>query len=78
MLEIGLAVSRAEHDLVATRDADGEAVMHEGGIPGFNAILVYFPHEKLSIAVSSNSPAASAGQLAAEIALEAFRINAPG
>lgn len=46
--------------------------MHEGGIPGFNAILVYFPKEKLSIAVISNSPAASAGQVAAEIAREAF------
>ncbi len=49
--------------------------MHEGGIPGFNSILIYFTNEKLSIAVLSNSPAASAGQLAAEIALEAFEIE---
>ncbi len=46
--------------------------MHEGGIPGFNSILVYFTNEKLSIAVLSNSPAASAGQIAADIAREAF------
>jgi hypothetical protein len=35
-------------------------------------------NEKLSIAVISNSPAASAGQLAAEIAREAFGIKGPG
>jgi D-alanyl-D-alanine carboxypeptidase len=51
-------------------------LMHEGGIPGFNAILVLFTHEDLSIAVLSNSPAASAGQLAADIAREAFRLEA--
>jgi D-alanyl-D-alanine carboxypeptidase len=55
-------------------DVDGHPnFMHEGGIPGFNSILVYFTEEKLSIAVISNSPAASAGQLAAEIARAAFR-----
>ena len=53
-------------------------LMHEGGIPGFNSILVYFPSEKLTIAVLSNSPAASAGELAAEIAREAFGTKAPG
>jgi CubicO group peptidase (beta-lactamase class C family) len=54
-------------------DVDGHPnFMHEGGIPGFNSILVYFPNEKLSIAVLSNSPAASAGLLAAQIAREAF------
>jgi D-alanyl-D-alanine carboxypeptidase len=54
-------------------DVDGRPnLMHEGGIPGFNSILVHFTNEKLSIAVLSNSPAASAGQLAAEIAREAF------
>jgi CubicO group peptidase (beta-lactamase class C family) len=52
-------------------------LMHEGGIPGFNSILVHFTDEKLSIAVLSNSPAASAGQLAAEIAREDFRLEAP-
>ncbi len=54
-------------------DVDGHPnFMHEGGIPGFNSILVYFTNEKLSIAVLSNSPTASAGQLAAEIARAAF------
>lgn len=51
--------------------------MHEGGIPGFNSILVYFKNEKLTIAVISNSPAASAGLLAAEIALESFGTKEP-
>jgi D-alanyl-D-alanine carboxypeptidase len=54
-------------------DVDGHSnFMHEGGIPGFNSILVDFTNEKLSIAVISNSPAVSAGQLAAEIARAAF------
>jgi D-alanyl-D-alanine carboxypeptidase len=54
-------------------DVDGHPnLMHEGGIPGFNSILVYFTNEKLSIAVLSNSPAVSAGRLAAEIAREAW------
>ena len=54
-------------------DVDGHPnLMHEGGIPGFNAILVYFTNEQLTIAVISNSPAASAGLLAAQIACEAF------
>jgi CubicO group peptidase (beta-lactamase class C family) len=51
--------------------------MHEGAIPGFNSILVYFTREKLSIAVISNSPAASAGQIAAEIARAAFTVKSP-
>jgi CubicO group peptidase (beta-lactamase class C family) len=60
-------------------DVDGHPnFMHEGAGPGFNSILVYFTNEKLSIAVLSNSPAASAGLLAAEIAREAFGIKAPG
>lgn len=46
--------------------------MHEGGVPGFNAILIYFIYEQLSIAVISNSPAASAGLLAAQIARADF------
>ncbi len=54
-------------------DVDGHPnFMHEGGIPGFNSILVYFTEEKLTVAVISNSPGASAGELAAEIAREAF------
>lgn len=58
-------------------DVDGHPnLMHEGGIPGFNAILVYFTNEQLTIAVISNSPAASAGLLAAEIAREAFGVQA--
>jgi len=58
-------------------DVDGHpSFMHEGGIPGFNSILVYFTQEQLSIAVISNSPAVSAGQLAAEIARAVFEISA--
>lgn len=57
-------------------EVDGHAnVMHDGGIPGFGSILVHFTKENLTIAVISNSPAASAGQLAAEIARECFRMN---
>jgi D-alanyl-D-alanine carboxypeptidase len=52
--------------------------MHEGGIPGFNSILVYFTNEHLSIEVISNSPAASAGQIAAEIARADFAMGDPG
>ncbi len=59
-------------------DVDGHPnLMHEGGIPGFNSILVYFTKEELSIAVISNSPAASAGRLAAEISREAFGVKLP-
>lgn len=46
--------------------------MHEGGIPGFNSILVYFTEEDLSIAVISNSSAVSAGTVAADIARGVF------
>jgi hypothetical protein len=49
-------------------------LVHQGGIPGFNSILVYFPKEKLTIAVISNSPVVSAGELAARIARDAFAL----
>lgn len=61
-----------------TSEIDGHAnVMHGGGIPGFNSILAYFIDEKLSIAVITNSPDASAGTLAAEIARESFAEKPP-
>lgn len=47
-------------------------VMHSGGMPGFNSMLVHFTEEKLTVAVISNSPAGSAGYLAAEIARVGF------
>jgi hypothetical protein len=49
--------------------------MHGGGIPGFNSMLVYFPDEKLTVAVISSSPAAAAGELAAAIAREVFKLS---
>lgn len=51
--------------------------MHEGGIPGFNSILVHFTKEDLTIAVLSNSPATSAGLLAARVAEAAFALEVP-
>ena len=48
-------------------DADGlKSVRHDGGINGFNSMLVHFPETGIGIAVISNSPN-RAGNLAKEL-----------
>lgn len=59
-------------------DFEGHArVMHEGGIHGFNSILEYYPEEKLSIAVLSNSESVPSSLLAREIARVALGLEDP-
>jgi CubicO group peptidase (beta-lactamase class C family) len=45
-----------------------QAILHGGGIHGFNSTLAYFIDDQLSIAVISNTHAVPAGQVAHEIA----------
>jgi D-alanyl-D-alanine carboxypeptidase len=60
------------------RDLDGRPrVMHGGGIFGFNSTLEYYPEEKLSIAVISNSESVTSGGLAKAIAREAVGVQSP-
>jgi hypothetical protein len=49
-------------------------IMHGGGINGFNSVLAYYPDQKVSVAVISNSEDVLSGVLENEIAREALGI----
>jgi D-alanyl-D-alanine carboxypeptidase len=49
-------------------------IMHGGGITGFNSVLAYYPDQKVSVAVISNSEAVPSAVLEKEIAREALGI----
>ena len=51
------------------------AVQHGGGIFGFNSMLAYYPEQKVSVAVISNSDAVSSGRLARVIAAAALGLE---
>jgi len=53
------------------------AILHGGGIHGFNSTLAYFVDDQLSVSVISNTHAVPAGQLAHEIAAFALGVSDP-
>lgn len=52
-------------------------VSHTGGIPGFSAVLSYFPERDLSIAVLTNNQAANAGMLGARMSRVVLDLSQP-
>jgi CubicO group peptidase (beta-lactamase class C family) len=51
---------------VSTQDGH-KAITHDGGIQGFNASMIYYPDEKLVVAVLANINGPGAGQIAAAL-----------
>jgi CubicO group peptidase (beta-lactamase class C family) len=51
---------------VSTQDGH-KAITHDGGIQGFNTSMIYYPDEKLVVAVLANINGPGAGQIAAAL-----------
>ena len=51
---------------VSTQDGH-KAITHDGGIQGFNTSMIYYPDEKLVVAVLANINGPGAGQIAASL-----------
>jgi len=51
---------------VSTQDGH-KAITHDGGIQGFNTSMIYYPDEKLVVAVLANMNGPGAGQIAAAL-----------